>query len=129
MRLIRDIYITKLLYETFFDISNNFQDISSNVKNSSSHKGWFHPLEPFLNCNGIISKFIYLPSLHVYKVSLKSEFSSWRGSLVSAKIFVAYESIIDALTWLLDALDKNKHVKQLLSNAKKQYRIIDNRKI
>jgi len=39
MRLIRDVYITKLLYETFFDISNNFQDIPSNVKNSSSHKG------------------------------------------------------------------------------------------
>jgi len=52
MRLIRDVYITKLLYETFFDISNNFQDISSNVKKSSSHKGWYHPLEPFLGRNG-----------------------------------------------------------------------------
>jgi len=51
MRLIRDVYITKLLYEIFFDISNNFQDISI-VKNSSSHKGWFHPLEPFLSRNG-----------------------------------------------------------------------------
>jgi len=52
MRLIRDVYITKLLYEIFFDISNIFQDISSNVKDSSSHKGWFHPLEPFLGRNG-----------------------------------------------------------------------------
>jgi len=42
----------KLLYETFSDILNNFQDISSNAKSSSTHKGWFHPLEPFLGRNG-----------------------------------------------------------------------------
>jgi len=52
MRLIRDICIIKLLYETFFDILHNFQDISSNAKNSSSHKGWFHPLKSFLGRNG-----------------------------------------------------------------------------
>jgi len=51
MRLIRGVYIIKLLYETFFDIWNNFQDISSYAKNSSSHKGWFHSLEPFLSRN------------------------------------------------------------------------------
>jgi len=39
MRLIRGVCIIKLLYETFFDISNNFQDISSNAKSSSTHKG------------------------------------------------------------------------------------------
>jgi len=52
MRLIRNVYIIKLLYETFYDISNNFRDILSNAKNSSSHKGWFHPLKPFLGRNG-----------------------------------------------------------------------------
>jgi len=81
MRLIRDVCIIKLLYKTFFDILNNFQDISLNAKNSSSHKGWFHPLEPFLG--RIIFKYIYLPPLHVCKVSSKSEFSSSRDSLVS----------------------------------------------
>jgi len=39
IRLIRGVCILKLLYETFFYISNNFQDISSNAKNSSTHKG------------------------------------------------------------------------------------------
>jgi len=47
MRLIRGVCIIKLLYETFFDISNNFQDISSNAKNSSSHKRWFYLLDRF----------------------------------------------------------------------------------
>jgi len=51
MRLIRGVCIIKLLYETFFDILNNFQDTSSNAKNFSTHKG-FHPLEPFLGRNG-----------------------------------------------------------------------------
>jgi len=32
MRLIRGVCIIKLLYETFFDILNNFQDILSNAK-------------------------------------------------------------------------------------------------
>jgi len=52
IRLIRGVCIIKLLYETFFDISNNFQYISSNAKNSSSHKGWFYLLVPFLGRNG-----------------------------------------------------------------------------
>jgi len=44
MRLIRGVYIIKLLYETFFDILNNFQDISSNAKNPPLHiKGGFTP--------------------------------------------------------------------------------------
>jgi len=49
--LIRGVFIIKLLYETFFDISNNFRDISSTTKSFSIHKGWFHPLEPFLGNN------------------------------------------------------------------------------
>jgi len=52
MRLIKGVCIIKLLYETFFDILNNFQDVSSNAKNSSSYKEWFHALEPFLGRNG-----------------------------------------------------------------------------
>jgi len=40
MRLIRSVFVIKFLYETFFDISNNFRDISSKGKNSSTHKGW-----------------------------------------------------------------------------------------
>jgi len=47
MRLIRGVCIIKLLYETFFYILNNFQDILSNAKNFSTHKGWFHPLNRF----------------------------------------------------------------------------------
>jgi len=43
MRLIRDVYITKLLYETFFDISNNFQDISSNIKTPLHIRDGFIP--------------------------------------------------------------------------------------
>jgi len=53
MRLIKGVCIIKLLYEIFFDISNNFQDISLNAKSSSTHKG-FYPLcvKPFLGRNG-----------------------------------------------------------------------------
>lgn len=47
------------------------------------------PLESFSQLR--ISKFIYLPSLHMYKVLSKSEFSCLRGSLVNTKQKFSFE--------------------------------------
>jgi len=90
MQLIRGVCIIKLLYEIFFDIANNFQDIYRQMQKISLHiRGGFTVFGP----QRIISKFMYLPPLHVCKVSSKSKFSSSQGSLVSVNLEEISESL------------------------------------